>query len=97
LPILLFVFNIDTEEGLYLWLREPRVDRNGHTKVHLAVSGYWSDANQGSESQDSAFERIDKEAIDRIVEKVVLWYRERDRLMSLSNGVLDKGRAQSVH
>src|SRR2546427_15159 len=30
LPICLFVFNIDTEDGLYLWLQEPHVDQNGH-------------------------------------------------------------------
>jgi hypothetical protein len=90
LPICLFVFNIDTEEGLYLWLREPHLEQNGHTKAYLSTNLSEANGSQRALATNGArFEKLDKAALDRIVEKVVEWYRSRDRLLGQVNGLAD--------
>ncbi|HEY7034725.1 MAG TPA: hypothetical protein VH482_25525 [Thermomicrobiales bacterium] len=90
LPICLFVFNIDTEEGLYLWLREPHVEQNGYVKAYLSTNLPEGNGRQKTAiSNGVRFEKLDKVAIDRIVDKVVEWYRARDRLLRQANGLAE--------
>jgi hypothetical protein len=92
LPICLFVFNIDTEEGLYLWLREPHVEQNGHARAYLSTSLPEANGNGQTAAFSSArFEKLDNAAIDRIVAAVVEWYRVRDRVLRHANGLADMG------
>ena len=94
LPVCLFVFNIDTEEGLYLWLKEPQVEKDGNSRVQLSTYPRASGENGNDLGKSGApFEKLDNDAVARIVERVVEWYRARDRLLQQSNGSMDRGLA----
>ncbi len=82
LPICLFVFNIDTEEGLYLWLREPIVDQNGELGTHRMATPFSVTSNGDAKvAAHAPFEKLDKAGLDRIVERVIQWHRVRERLL----------------
>lgn len=91
LPICLFVFNIDTEEGLYTWLREPIVDENGESGL-LQMATPFSVASNGDAKAAAhpPFEKLDKAGLERIVERVIQWHRVRERLLRQTDDASDR-------
>lgn len=82
LPVCLFVFNVETEEGFYGWLKEPVIDEvNG--RGPSATLGSPGPAMGGANGTGviASFARLDDEAVKQIMDRVVRWYqvKERDR------------------
>jgi hypothetical protein len=59
LPLCLFAFTMENDEGFYQWVVEPIITKDG-PKLHL--------------STDAALSRLDNTALDRIVDQVNHWY-----------------------
>lgn len=82
LPICVFLFDVDTEEGYYLWLFEP-VLSGDHVRLrpHPAFANLRAPSN-GRFIVLAEFARLDDAAIDEIVRRVKEWYRAKWRLGS---------------
>lgn len=78
LPICLFVFNIDTEEALYMWLKEPVQDTESHSWTLNSVRRNHLEAVGQTNTLSAPFERLDDDALGRIVNQVVQWYQSND-------------------
>lgn len=66
LPICLFVFNIDTEEGIYTWLVESMP--GGLTRLVTETELH--------------FETLDEAGLNRIVTQVSAWHEAREQRLS---------------
>ena len=77
LPICLFVFNIDSEQGVYRWLKEPVVSEDGHARL---LDG---DQQGSARINHPSYEKLDEAALDRIVNSVVRWYGAKKAPMYL--------------
>lgn len=81
LPICLFVFNIDTEKGLYAWIYEPIVESDGNARIDYALRHWPNDVRSGKISNVPPLQNLDNSAIDHIVDRVIQWYRARDEVV----------------
>jgi hypothetical protein len=79
LPLCLFVFNVQTEDGYFRWLLEPVVEPDGQARLVRAV-----DSRGNGAGQDEAFGKLDDEAVRLIVERVVRWQKAKERAAHLS-------------
>lgn len=91
LPICLFVFNIDTEEGLYTWLREPIADENSESGMLRMATPFSVTSNGDAKAAAHvSFEKLDRAGLDRIVERVIQWYSVRERRLRQTDDASDR-------
>ncbi len=74
LPVCLFIFNIDTESGVYTWLREPQDLGLGTVDGSLAQDRPVAGMVRESPLTRHGLKALDQAAIDGIVQDVVRAY-----------------------
>jgi hypothetical protein len=85
LPICVFLFNVDSEQGFYRWLYEPVITSSDHAELRFNLETkppqHPGNGSRGGVAETS-FETLDDGAIDTIVHRVVRRYEARDRSRS---------------
>lgn len=65
-PVCLFVFRMDTDEGLYKWVRKPVFSEDGAPQLII--------------DQTTPLEKLDNDSINRIVQEINHWYEARVKI-----------------
>jgi len=86
LPLCLFVFDVDSRTGWFRWLVEPVVDAAGVGALTRTVvprrSADRPARDPGGQALWHGYERLDRDALDRIVEQAVRWSRAFKRVLA---------------
>ncbi|HEY8602651.1 MAG TPA: hypothetical protein VIL85_29805 [Thermomicrobiales bacterium] len=77
LPICVFLFNVDSEQGYYRWLYEPAMDEDGRPYLRLDRQVEGSDNHSNRFKIRWAFQPLDNDALERIIDQVKNWYRAK--------------------
>lgn len=82
IPVCLFLYNVVTEEGIYRWLNEPVIERDDRVSLRLAADPQRDERGRGNGLANGApFQKIDNDAVRRIVDRVVAWYAAKERIV----------------
>jgi hypothetical protein len=78
LPVCVFLFSVDDEQGFYRWLHEPVITPEGRAILRLNVDVGWETFGQRDHVRvRTRFDILDDRAVDRLVSDVKDWYRVR--------------------
>lgn len=82
-PLVLFLFDIEREDGFYHWLKEPVIDADG--KGTLRPSPLLSDGHVASGHMvlpGPGLRRLDNDATEEILCRILKWYQGPNQAMS---------------
>lgn len=78
LPVCLFLFNVETEKGIYRWLREPIIEDGNNSRLRTNIPSYPGMKGRHGEGGDQApFEVLDDAGVNYIFDRVVSWYKAK--------------------
>lgn len=77
LPVCVFLFDVDSEQGYYRWLYEPIMHDDGRPYLRLDRQVEDSDNHSKRRKIRWAFQQLDDGAIERIIDQVKNWYRAK--------------------
>ena len=75
LPICVFLFNVDSEQGYYRWLYEPAMYDDGRPYLRLDRQVEGATNHSQRLKVRWAFQPLDNDALQRIIDQVKNWYR----------------------
>lgn len=85
LPICVFLFAVDDEQGYYRWLLEPEIASDGNARLRFGLNTPHDTSVQGSRaSVRSEFDPLTDHAIDSMVALVKEWYQHKRQTMTPS-------------
>jgi hypothetical protein len=80
LPVLLVVFDVDSEEGSFVWLNEPSILPDGTAGLRPMGRLFPApDADHRIAVHWTDLRRLDDATVDEIVDRVSAWYAKRER------------------
>lgn len=78
LPVCIFLFAVDDEQGFYRWLFEPVISPQGKAELRFNLNITHDDpARREQVSVRSDFAPLTGQAIDAIIEQVKRWYAHK--------------------
>ena len=78
IPVCVFLFTVDDEQGYYRWLYEPVIaeQKNGVLQLDQSLESVSSKDRESLQVVIlNKFERLDNDAIDKMVHDVAEWYK----------------------